>query len=198
MGEKEPGFRTHLIDLPLCSLHVMEAGEGPPLIIVPATLSDLENWTDLVRFIGQWFRAYFFELPGHGQSTALPAAFTSDLVAVAVAQLADRVGARRFNLMGFSFGGILAMKTFLLLRHRIDSVILISPCVTGRALLLTRPQRFAAILLNRLLKIQSVRSFLFKAAQNKTNARRLATLVHVVGKVENHRELEAKLPKMRP
>jgi len=76
MGENERGFRTHLVDLPLCSLHVMESGDGPPLIIVPATISELENWADLVRFIGQWFRAYFFELPGHGQSTALPADFT--------------------------------------------------------------------------------------------------------------------------
>ncbi|MFH1184787.1 MAG: alpha/beta hydrolase [Chloroflexota bacterium] len=198
MGENEPDSKTDLVDLPLCALHVMEAGEGPPLIIVPATISELENWVELVRFMGQWFRTYFFELPGHGQSTPLPAAFTSDLVAGAVGQLADHIGAQRFSLMGFSFGGILAMKTFLLLRQRIDSVIFISPCVTGRALLLTRPQRFAASQLNRLLKIPSIRSFLYKAAQNKTNARRLARLVHVVGKVENYREFESRLAKMRP
>jgi pimeloyl-ACP methyl ester carboxylesterase len=153
---------------------------------------------DLVRFVGQWFRAYFFELPGHGQSTPLAVPFTSELVATVVGQLVDRIGAQRFNLMGFSFGGILAMKTFLLLRQRIEKVVLISPCVTQRALRLTGPQRFAAVQLNGLLKSPSVRAFLDGAAQSRTKSRWLARIVHVVGKVENYRQLEVRLAKMGP
>jgi len=198
VAPSSPAVKTCLVDLPLCTLHVMETGEGPPLIIVPATISELENWEDLVRFFGQWFRARFFELPGHGKSTPLPSAFTSDLVAAAVAQLADHVGAERFNLMGFSFGGILAMKTFLLLRERIDRVILLSPCVNKGALLLTRPQKLAVIQLNRLLKSPSVRTFLFRVAQTKANAHWLARFLNVIGRVENYRQLEHKLASIRP
>jgi len=39
-----------------------------PLIIVPATISELENWLSLAQFMAQWFHVYFFELPGHGRS----------------------------------------------------------------------------------------------------------------------------------
>ena len=193
-----PSSRTYLVQLPLCTLHVMESGSGPPLIIVPATVSELENWADLVRFTAQWFRAYFFELPGHGQSSPLPATFTSDQVAATVSQLVDHIGAERFSLMGFSFGGILAMKTFHLLRTKIDRMIFISPCVTKEALLLTRVQRLAAIQLNSLLKRPPIRDFLYRVAQKKRYARMLASFMHTLGKVENVHHLEHKLATMRP
>ena len=58
-----PTYKTYFIDLPLARLHVMETGRGVPLIMVPATISELENWISLAQFMGQWFRVFFFELP---------------------------------------------------------------------------------------------------------------------------------------
>lgn len=129
----------YLITLPLnqgvsLNLHVMRAGSGPPLIMVPATISELDNWVTMVLFMAQWFTVYFFELPGHGKSQPFPGKFTTDQVAEVVEKLADAIGAPRFSLMGFSFGGILAMKAFQRLAQRIDRLILISPCLTHRAL----------------------------------------------------------------
>ena len=72
-----PPCSTFFIDLPLSRLHLMEAGSGEPLIIVPATISELENWTALAQFMAQWFHIYFFELPGHGQSTSFREPFSS-------------------------------------------------------------------------------------------------------------------------
>ena len=88
MPNKTPSLRKdHFIDLPLSRLHVMEAGEGEPLIIVPATISELENWHDLCQFMAQWFHIYFFELPGHGKSSAFQEKFSSHKVAELVEQL---------------------------------------------------------------------------------------------------------------
>ena len=58
-----PAYKTYFIDLPLARLHVLETGQGAPLIIVPATISELENWVSMAQFMGQWFRVFFFELP---------------------------------------------------------------------------------------------------------------------------------------
>jgi hypothetical protein len=129
-----PDYKTYFIDLPLSRLHVMEAGEGLPLIMVPATISELENWISLAQFMGQWFRVFFFELPGHGQSEPFREGFSSQRVAELVGQLADALGFDHFNLMGFSFGGILAMRTFKLLSARIDRMFLIAPCLDHRAI----------------------------------------------------------------
>ena len=129
-----PTYKTYFLELPLTRLHVLECGRGMPLIMVPATISVLEDWVSLAQFMAQWFHVYFFELPGHGQSEPFRERFSSQRVAELVAQLADTLGFERFNLMGFSFGGILAMRTFKLLSHRIDRLILIAPCLDHRAL----------------------------------------------------------------
>lgn len=193
-----PRCQTRLVPLGLCVLHVMEAGDGPPLVVVPATVSELENWSSLVQFLAQWFHVYFFELPGHGRSTALQEGFSSDRVALAVAELVDWIGADRFSLMGFSFGGLLAMKTYRLLQDRIDRLILLSPCLTSRALRLSRARRRAASALNRLLKIKDARTFLVDGMRLTAGRRGMAHLIHLVGKVENTRQLEQKLGRLSP
>jgi pimeloyl-ACP methyl ester carboxylesterase len=138
--------KTYFIELPLSRLHVLETGEGEPLIMVPATISELENWRALAQFMAQWFHVYFFELPGHGESEPFYEKFSSEQVARLVLQLVDQLGYKRFSLMGFSFGGILAMRTFKLLSHRIDRLILIAPCLDHRAL------PFSSLRLNLLYK----------------------------------------------
>lgn len=120
--------------LPNTSLHYVQAGSGAPLIIVPATVSLIRQWLPLTQFMGQRFTSYFFELPGHGGSTPYPEKFQSSLVPHTVGQFADELGYKTFNLMGFSFGGLLALRTLEQLRDRIDKVILLSPCVSQRAL----------------------------------------------------------------
>jgi pimeloyl-ACP methyl ester carboxylesterase len=129
-----PTSEVGFISLPDTRLHYVRSGEGPPLLIVPATVSLIQQWLPLAQFMGQRFETYFFELPGHGQSAPYPTKFESRLVPNTVAALMDAMGYDTFNLMGFSFGGLLAMRTLEELTDRIENVILLSPCVTYKAL----------------------------------------------------------------
>ena len=191
-----PCPKTYLVDLPLCTLHIMEAGDGPPLIIVPATISELENWVSLVQFMAQWFRVYFFELPGHGQSTPFQKTFTSEQVAETVEQLADHIGAARFSLMGFSFGGILAMKTFQRLRTRIDRVTFIAPCLTSRAVLLSPFEKKMTDWFSRLLKTPAFRSFMTRVNRMSWSRGLLVNFICHFGKVEKSIPLDEKISRM--
>ena len=120
--------------LPDTRLHYVKTGSGPPLVIVPATVSLIRQWLPLAQFMGQRFTSYFFELPGHGGSTPYPGKFESRLVPATVEAYVNRMGHDTFNLMGFSFGGLLALRTLEHLHERIDKVILLSPCISRRAL----------------------------------------------------------------
>ncbi|MBT3338030.1 MAG: alpha/beta hydrolase [Anaerolineae bacterium] len=122
------------VDLPNTRLHYVKAGSGPPLIIVPATVSLIRQWLPLVQFIGQRFTTYFFELPGHGQSTPYPGKFESRLVPETVEAFANIMGHDTFNLMGFSFGGLLALRTLERLHERVERIFLLSPSLSQRAL----------------------------------------------------------------
>ena len=124
-------------------LHYVKAGTGPPLIIVPATVSLIRQWLPLTQFMGQRFTSYFFELPGHGGSTPYPEKFKSDFIPTTVEDFVNHLGYGRFNLMGFSFGGLLALRTLEHLQNRIDKVILLSPCVSKRALKWSTPRQLA-------------------------------------------------------
>jgi len=128
--------------LPKTTLHYVTCGSGPPLVIVPATVSLIQQWLPLAQLMGQRFQTYFFELPGHGKSTPYPGKFESHLVPQTVSDFMDAMGHSTFNLMGFSFGGLLALRTLEMLQERIENVILISPCVSRRALKYSRPKQW--------------------------------------------------------
>lgn len=122
------------LTLPNTRLHYVKAGSGPPLVIVPATVSLIHQWLPLVQFMGKRFTSYFFEMPGHGGSTPYPGKFKSSLVPATVQAFVDEMGYDKFNLMGFSFGGLLALRTLEQLQDRVNKVILLSPVVSHRAL----------------------------------------------------------------
>ena len=194
MKKSQPApHKTYFIDLPLSRLHVLETGQGAPLIMVPATISELENWRTLAQFMAQWFTVYFFELPGHGQSTPFKDGFSSKKVATLISQLADTLGFERFNLMGFSFGGILAMQTYKLLAHRIDRVILIAPCL-GQRTLPFPPLRLHIIqILNQLLSNPNIQEKFVALIHNPNTVSLIVKGLQKIGQLEDTLPLQDKL-----
>jgi pimeloyl-ACP methyl ester carboxylesterase len=130
------------VSLPGTRLHYVRSGSGPPLVIVPATVSLISQWLPLAQFMGQRFTSYFFELPGHGGSTPYPDKFESGLLPATVEAFVNEMGHETFNLMGFSFGGLLALRTLEHLQDRVEKVILLSPCVSSRALKWSRQRQW--------------------------------------------------------
>ena len=132
--EDEGEIITKYIDLSLTNLHYTKYGSGPPLIMVPATMSHIKDWITLIQFMGQKFTTYFFELPGYGGSTPYKEKFSSKLVTKTIESFATKLKIDNFSIMGFSFGGILTLKAVDYLEDRINKVILLSPCVSKKAM----------------------------------------------------------------
>jgi len=189
-------YKTSFIDLPLSRLHIMEAGEGEPLIIVPATISQLENWSTLIQFMAQWFHVYFFELPGHGRSSPFQEKFSSQKVAELVEQLVDELGFERFNLMGFSFGGILAMQTFKRLSRRIDRLIMIAPCVDHRAIPFSQLRLSMLYYMNRFISQPRVEKILNDLIHDERTGLWVVKAIQNIGNLEKTIPLQRALPKI--
>lgn len=183
----------HTAELTGTRLRYAECGEGPPLIIVPATVSLIEDWTPMVQFIGQRYHAHFFEMPGHGGSSPLADGFTSTRLAGVIGELADHIGAERFALLGFSFGGILAMRALQELGPRVNKVGLLSPCVTNRAL--TRPPLDRALVaaVVSALRHRIPRHMLAWLLGNETAVRLVTWFMVDVGGFESPTDLKARL-----
>lgn len=185
--------KTYFLDLPLARLHVLETGEGEPLIMVPATISELKEWRTLAQFMAQWFRVYFFELPGHGGSEPFRGGFSSRKVAELVGQLADKLGCERFNLMGFSFGGILALRTYQHFSHRIDRMILIAPCLGYRALPFSSLRLSLLHKANQLLSLPAVQQKFVDLIHDRHTVTKTVKVLQKVGKLEDTIPLQEKL-----
>lgn len=170
------------VTLPNTSLHYVKTGSGPPLIIVPATVSLIRQWLPLAQFMGQRFTTYFFELPGHGGSTPYPEKFKSSLVPFTVEAFVNKMGYDRFNLMGFSFGGLLALRTLEQLQDRVDKLILLSPVISQRALRWSTPKQWTFKASTKALK----NSYVLKGTHRVINTPQLEwPLTYILSKVSN-------------
>ena len=181
---KAPKVEDKIINLPLTDLHCVVCGKGEPLIMVPATISEAENWTALIQFMGTRFKTYFFELPGHGKSKAFKEEFSTELVAQLVEELVGKLGLKRFNLMGFSFGGILSLKTLVRLENRVNRVILMAPHVTHKALLFSRGRIELLKLVEKMFELRRIQNLMLKVAHNEKTVDLVVRFLNMTGQVE--------------
>ena len=179
------------VDLPGTRLHYVKTGNGPPLVIVPATISLIHQWLPLAQFMGQRFTSYFFELPGHGGSTPYPHKFESRLIPATVESFINEMGHDTFSLMGFSFGGLLTLRTLELMQSRVEKVILLSPVVSRQALKWSRQRQWLFKASVRVMK----NPYMLKGTHRIMNIPQLeAPLVYALSKAGNldRRILESK------
>ncbi|MCH7663627.1 MAG: alpha/beta fold hydrolase [Chloroflexi bacterium] len=181
-----PPITDHFIDLPLTRLHYVKCGHGPPLIMVPATISRIEHWIGLAQFMGTKFTTYFFELPGHGQSTPFPSRFSSEHVATTIEDFIDTLGHSKITLMGFSFGGILAIKTLQHLGDRVERVVLFSPNVSKHALLFSRRRTWALKKFTTFLKKPSHQKKFVSLLHNPKTEQLIISFIKKIGRVEDN------------
>ena len=182
--KKADGIVFDTIGLPLANIQYTKYGKGAPLIIFPATISRLENWTNILKFMGQKYSAYFFELPGHGKSSKFSKPFKSELVANTYRDFLQALGIPKASILGFSFGGILTLKTVELYPDKVDSLFLISPCVSCKAIKMS-PYRLK--LLRNLLSIlfyPYAQKQILKIANNEKTVDFFISFLQKVGKIE--------------
>lgn len=193
-----PPVTIHQADLPLTSLRYAACGDGPPLIIVPATISLIEDWEPMIGFVGQHYRAHFFEMPGHGGSSPLEEGFSSVRLAEVIGDLADHLGAEEFALLGFSFGGILTLRALQGLGERVNRVGLLSPCVSNRAL--TRPPLDRALISGvvSVLGHRLPRNALARLLANESAVQAIAWFMQEVGGFESPTDITERLKVFSP
>ncbi len=108
-GVKVEARRVQLADPPVAT-RVLEAGEGPPLILVHGSGMSASTWAPLMPYLGTR-RLIAFDLPGFGLSDPFDYSGRS-LRAHAVAQLTsllDALGLERVPIVGTSLGGMWAL-----------------------------------------------------------------------------------------
>lgn len=103
-------------------VHVETRGQGPDLVLLHGWGMHGGVWDAAAPGFAQHLRLHVMDLPGHGRSPALPGA--NDLDAVARACL--RAAPAKAVWLGWSLGGMVAMKAALMAPERIEALVLVA------------------------------------------------------------------------
>ncbi|MGC1679670.1 MAG: alpha/beta fold hydrolase [Candidatus Binataceae bacterium] len=118
-------------------------GEGPPLIFIHGDFGSWTHWIRNLLPLAERYRVFAVDMPGYGDSDSPSGSWSPESLA---ASLTESIAAllspsRRYNLGGFSFGGIIAAHVAALEGERIEHLALFGPGGSGPSLLKMAPLR---------------------------------------------------------
>ena len=116
-------------------LHALEAGQGPPLLLLHGAGGGAANWFATIAALSSAHRVIAPDLPGFGLS--LPIEFEPPFGAALARVLLEwlsRRGISNMHVAGTSLGGLIALQMAVRARERLKSVVLIDAAGLGREL----------------------------------------------------------------
>ena len=122
-------FREGFVDADGFRIRYMEAGDGPPLVVLHGAGGfSLNRGHDV---LSRHFRVIAFEMPGFGRSPENTRTRNVPELARTIAAAIAALGLGRYNLMGISFGGTTAL--WLAVQHpdRVQGLVLAAPAAIG-------------------------------------------------------------------
>ncbi len=100
-----------------------EVGRGEPVVLVHGLADDHRAWRRLLPALSLRFRVILYDLRGHGQTSAGDPNGTLEQLSGDLVALMDAVELERANLIGFSLGGTIVMRTAIDQPARVDRLI---------------------------------------------------------------------------
>ena len=106
------------------SLLVESTGHGPPLVLLHGWAMHSGLWGPLIPRLAKRYRVHAVDLPGHGHSAPL-VPFTLNGVVAVLGGFFATVG-EPLTVLGWSLGGLIAMRWALRDRTRVGRIVLVS------------------------------------------------------------------------
>ena len=113
-------------------IRYLEAGEGPPLVLLHALGESALDWHWVIPALARTNRVYAPDLPGFGYSAKPSAEYSPPFFARFVAAYLDALGAERVTVVGNSLGGLAALHLALSEPERVGALALIDSAGLGR------------------------------------------------------------------
>src|ERR1700722_15306676 len=90
---------------------VLEAGDGPALVMIHGTGGHLEAYARNVRVLSEHFRVVLYDMIGHGYTDKPDRPYTIDVMSDHLVATLDALGIERAHLSGESIGGWVAARS---------------------------------------------------------------------------------------
>lgn len=120
-----PGFRMERLDCGGITLHCRVGGDGPPLLLLHGYPQTHHTWHRVAPDFAERFTCVVADLPGYGESDAPEPGgdhfpYTKRAMGQAAAKLMERLGFRRFHVLGHDRGARVAYRLALDQPERVE------------------------------------------------------------------------------
>jgi 2-hydroxy-6-oxonona-2,4-dienedioate hydrolase len=123
----ETPFELKWIDAAGVTTRCLEAGYGPPLVLLHGTGGHLEAYARNIGQLAKRFRVIAFDMLGHGYTAKPDVPYTVDRLSDHLLAVLDAVGISCASLSGESLGGWVAAWTAAHHPERVDKLVLNTP-----------------------------------------------------------------------
>ena len=118
-----PGVRHRTVSAGAVDLHVAEAGDGPPLLLLHGWPQHWWSFRRLIPRLAERYRVIAPDLRGWGWSDAPPGDYAKATFAADVRALLDAEGLDRVRIVGHDWGGYAAFLLALQHPERVERVV---------------------------------------------------------------------------
>ena len=108
----------------LGQVHFESSGEGPPLVLLPASKRSSRMFATLIPHLAPKLRAIAPDLPGFGNSDPLPPGTSIETLAGCLLDLLDQLGIAKANVYGLHTGNKIGAALAVMAPARVDRLIL--------------------------------------------------------------------------
>jgi pimeloyl-ACP methyl ester carboxylesterase len=113
-------------------IRFVEAGRGPPLVLIHDYLASRVAWDDVLPGLSERFHVIAPDLPGFGESEKPPPSryrYDFDAFAESLVDLCAALGLGRVSLCGHALGGAVALTLAASHAHLVNKLVLVNPLV---------------------------------------------------------------------
>lgn len=108
-------------------LHYRDEGAGPAVVLIHGSLQDLYDWEPWVEKLSSSYRVMRFDMPAAGLTGRVQSGDYSIANTMrTIDALMDRLGEKRFAVVGTSLGGIVAFRYAATRRDRVAALVLMN------------------------------------------------------------------------
>lgn len=135
-------MKRRYVDVPYGQVHVAEAGEGSPVVLLHQTPRSWDEFAEVLSILGRRRWAIAVDLPGMGASDPHPDGASIEAYADGVLAAVDALDVEAFDLVGHHTGGVVAVEIAARVPERVRRLVLSStPLIdaAGRAARQERP-----------------------------------------------------------
>jgi pimeloyl-ACP methyl ester carboxylesterase len=108
------------------SLYYEEHGSGEPLVLLHGGLGAAELWAPVLPALAAGRRVIAVDLQGHGHTADVDRPLRPETMADDIAALIAHLGLERADVMGYSLGGLTALRTAIQHPERVRRLVLVS------------------------------------------------------------------------